>query len=97
MERTELVEAVDFLINTGTLNQLVEVAVSEVKRQPSDDWCSRTCGECGWSMLNGDCIFCRRVSWNLIPINNNVQYSGHGAVQQNTPACPAFVAREVKP
>ena len=89
MERTELVEAVDFLINTGTLNQLVEVAVSEVKRQPSDDWRSRTCGECGWAIpipAMPDRFMCRRsaggsFNWPVVAARDR--------------ACPAFAKRNI--
>lgn len=87
MERTELVEAVDFLINTGTLNQLIEVAVNEAKKQP-DDWRSRTCGECGYALpvkAMPERSMCRRSaggSFNWPVVCNDDK------------ACPAFVARE---
>jgi len=85
MERTELVEAVDFLINTGTLNQLVEVAVNEAKKQP-DDWRSRTCGECGYAAIKGHRYFkCRKVGWQ----------DDTEVHELAIPACPAFVAASI--
>jgi len=45
----------------------------------------RTCGECAWAIHRSSMTWCRRSSWN--------QSNHHGAVYDDTPACPAFVEK----
>ena len=64
--------------------------VNEQRKQPTDDWRSRTCGECGWAHCfkgqNGSELFiCRKNAWM-----SGDQWG------LPMPACPAFVVREVK-
>lgn len=65
-----------------------DMASGQTPQPPT--WRGRTCGECGWAMVwrTGLSSICRRHAWLIGDCNLG------GEVEDCTPACPSFVARE---
>lgn len=61
------------------------------------DFRGKTCGDCAWLHANG--VFCRRISYGMIPqqmgLNGEWNDAGYfGDVAKDNPACPAFVLKD---